>query len=186
MTEALQLVPHKTNFKEISNLVDQKYHNFTEDSKLDMKIGIIMDKTLNNIEQCKSDIKNDLEEIKNKLYQDSNPKNQNLLKINVEEEVNKQEFKNYVIERLNKDRKIDCLFQQKKKNEEIINTNKIKIKNEEAILQETFYCVMCHSKPRCILTDCNHLVVCEDCIEKTKICRKCGKNIINFLKIFRS
>ncbi len=186
MTEVLQLAPNKTNFRDISKLVEDKFQNFTEDSKLDMKIGIIMDKTLNNLKKCKEDIINDLEEIKQRFFQESNSKNKNILMINVEDEVNKLEFKNFIKERLNKEGKLDTLFQQKKKNEEIININKNKIKNEEAFLQETFYCVVCHSKPRCILTECNHLILCEDCVSKTKICFKCGNNITKYQKIFRS
>ncbi len=109
----LQLVPNKTNFKDISDLVERKYPNFTEDSKLDMKIAIIMDKTNNNIKQCKNEIKTDLEEIKNKFFQESIFKNKNILSINVEEELSKSEFKNFIIEKLNKNGNLNSLFQQK-------------------------------------------------------------------------
>ena len=182
----LQLVPNKTNFKDISDLVERKYPNFTEDSKLDMKIAIIMDKTINNIKQCKNEIKSDLEEIKSKFFLESNFKNKNILSINVEEELTKSEFKNFIIEKLNKDGNLNNLFQQKIRNEKIIENNKYKIKNEETFLYEKFFCILCHFKPRCILTDCNHLILCEDCIEKTKICVKCGRNILNYQKIYRS
>lgn len=186
MSEVLRLIPSKTNYKEISNLVEEKYNNFTEDSKLEMKIGIIMEKTINNIKQCDNDIKNDLEEIKHKLFSESNNKNKNLLMLNIEEEVRKPEFNNFVVEKLNKEGKLNNLFQQKKKNEDLINNNKNKIKHDEAFLYEAFYCILCHLKPRCILTDCNHLVLCEDCIGKTKICTKCGNNINKYQKIYRS
>jgi len=81
--------------------------------------------------------------------------------------------------------KIMHIFEEKRKNENIINDNKIKIKCEESCLLESFYCLKCKMKPRNIVSNnCYHLVSCEDCIKKTKVCPKCGIDIEKYDKIY--
>jgi hypothetical protein len=186
MNELTQLVPDKCDFKDISKLVDYKFKNYTDEAKLEMKIAIILNKTLKQIQQCNTDTKNDLEELKNRLYSSTNLKNKNLLMLNIEEEVNKEEFKKYIIDKINKEGRLNTLFEQKKKNELVINANKAKIKKDENFLLETFYCVKCHIRPRnAISKNCHHLTSCDECIEKTKVCPRCGMDINKYEKIYR-
>lgn len=177
----------ESDIREIFNQLDLNYKNYTQDSINELKLGFIINKSLYNIDECQQTIKNELEEIKNKLFNASNLKNKNLLNLNIEEELQKEEFKKFIVEKINKEGKLNTLFEEKRKNEALINQNKLKIKKEENYLLDTFYCVKCHIKPRnAISKNCHHLMQCEDCILKTKVCPRCGINIDSFEKIFRS
>ena len=99
----------------------------------------------------------------------------------------KYEFKEFIYDKLNKDSILDQLLEKKKINEQQILLNKLKIKKDEGYLLNTFYCVKCHINPRnAISKNCHHLMLCEDCIQKTKVCPHCGININNYNKIYRS
>lgn len=167
--------------------IDNKYKNYTNDSLLKIKLALIMDKSLEQIKKCNKDITADLNDLKTKLYSTSNLKNKNLMLFNIEDELKKEEFKEYIIDKINKEGKLNSLLDEKKKNEKIIVNNKLKIKKEENYLLNSFYCVLCHSKARnAISKNCPHLVACDDCIQKLKVCPRCGINIDGYEKIYRS
>lgn len=172
---------------EIIKQIDYKYKTHTDDSKMEMKLGVIINKSLEQIKKCNENIKTDFDELKLKLYSSSNLKNRNLLMMNVEDEIQKEDFKKYVVDKINKEGKLNNLLEEKRKNERIITNNKLKIKKEETFLLETFYCIKCHIRPRnAISKSCNHLVSCDECMEKTKVCPRCGINIDKYDRIYRS
>ena len=91
------------------------------------------------------------------------------------------------MDNLNLDGKLEEMLKEKKNNEEIILSNKKKIKSEEKFLNENFYCVKCRLRERnAISKQCPHLMLCEECIKYAKVCPRCGVKIQFFDKIFRS
>ena len=177
----------KLDSSSINQLIETKFKNYNEESKLEIKLCLLMRKSLNQIENCNKDIKNDLDELKNKLFSTTNSKNKNLMNLTIESEIKKEEFKKYIIEKLKKDGKLNPLFEKKNKNEELIALNKMKIKKEEKYLLDTFYCVKCRIRPRnAISMNCHHLMTCEECIKKAKVCPRCGIDIDKFEKVYRS
>jgi hypothetical protein len=80
-----------------------------------------------------------------------------------------------------------CFSNKKKINDKHIEKNKTEIKKLENELLNTYYCIYCHTRPRNAMSDdCYHLVICDECIKKAKVCPRCGKNINSYHKIFRS
>jgi hypothetical protein len=171
----------------INNLVENKFKNYTEESKLEIKLGFLISKSLTQIDKCNNDIKTDIEEIKNKLFSTSNHKNKNMIRLNLEAELGKEEFKRFIIDKINKEGKLSSLIEEKSKNEKIISANKMKIKRDEKYLLDSFYCLKCHIRPRnAISKNCHHLVACDECMQKTKVCPRCGIDVGEFEKIYRS
>jgi hypothetical protein len=171
----------------INNLVENKFKNYTEESKLEIKLGFLISKSLNQIDKCNNDIKFDIEEIKNKLFSTSNHKNKNMIRLNLETELGKEEFKRFIIDKINKEGKLNSLLEEKSKNEKIISANKMKIKRDEKYLLDSFYCLKCHIRPRnAISKNCHHLVACDECMQKTKVCPRCGIDVGEYEKIYRS
>ena len=92
---------------------------------------------------------------------------------------------NHLLTRINKIKNLTDKLKEKKINDKKIEANKKKIKKEENLLLNTYYCIYCHINPRnAISVNCHHLVICEDCMKKTKICPRCGINIDNYHKIY--
>lgn len=72
------------------------------------------------------------------------------------------------------------------KNDELIQTNRKKIKEEDSFFEKTVYCIKCQVQPRNVIAACNHLLYCDDCAKDIQYCSKCGKSLNGFLKLFRS
>ena len=177
-----------SDLKETLSYIENKYENYyTEQSILELKLGTIVQKTINNMEKGQNNLLEDMDNIRHKYYDKKNNKNKNLVQLNIDNELKDTKFEDYIIDKLNKEKKLDDLLRQKKINDKHIEINKKKIKKEENELLNTYYCIYCHTRPRNAMSNnCHHLVICEECIQKTKVCPKCGKNIDSYHKIFRS
>ena len=177
-----------SDLKETLSYIENKYENYyTEQSILELKLGTVIQKTINNIEKGQSNLLEDMENIRHKYYDKKNNKNKNLVQLNIDNELKDNKFEDYIIDKLNTEKKLDELLRQKKMNDKHIEVNKKKIKKEENELLNTYYCIYCHTRPRNAMSNnCHHLVICEECIQKTKVCPKCGKNIDSYHKIYRS
>ena len=177
-----------SDLKETLSYIENKYENYyTEQSILELKLGTIVQKTINNMEKGQNNLLEDMDNIRHKYYDKKNNKNKNLVQLNIDNELKDNKFEDYIIDKLNKEKKLDELLRQKKINDKHIEINKKKIKKEENELLNTYYCIYCHTRPRNAMSNnCHHLVICEECIQKTKVCPKCGKNIDSYHKIFRS
>ena len=177
-----------SELKETLSYIENKYENYyTQQSILELKLGVIVQKSINNIEKGKSSLLEDMDNIRHKYYDKKNNKNKNLVQLNIDNELKDTKFEDYIIDKLNAEKKLDDLLRQKKINDKHIESNKKKIKKEENELLNTYYCIYCHTRPRNAMSNnCHHLVICEECIKKTKVCPRCGKNIDSYHKIFRS
>ncbi len=177
-----------SDLKETLSYIENKYENYyTEQSILELKLGTVIQKTINNIEKGQSNLLEDMDNIRHKYYDKKNNKNKNLVQLNIDNELKDNKFEDYIIDKLNTEKKLDELLRQKKMNDKHIEVNKKKIKKEENELLNTYYCIYCHTRPRNAMSNnCHHLVICEECIQKTKVCPKCGKNIDSYHKIYRS
>ena len=130
---------------------------------------------------------NKFDNMNQKYYDKKNYKNKNLLQLNIDNELKDAKFEEYIYDKLNKEKNLDVLFKQKKINDKHIEKNKTEIKKLENELLNTYYCIYCHTRPRNAMSDdCYHLVICDECIKKAKVCPRCGKNINSYHKIFRS
>ena len=186
--EILDAFPVKRELKEIFNFIDSKYgKDYSDNAILDLKLGMITLKSIESVPKMQTDIEAALDELKNKFYDKNNAKNRNLIQLNIDKEFETDDFQDYIYEQINNEKNLDELMQKKKKNETKIEQNKKLIKKEENLLLNSYYCIYCHVRPRdAISTNCHHLMICEECMKKTKICPKCGVNIENYHKIYRS
>ena len=177
-----------SELKETLNYIENKYEDYyTENSILELKLGTIIQKSINNIEKGQANLLTDMDNIRHKYYDKKNNKNKNLVQLNIDNELKDNKFEDYVYDKLNTEKKLDELLKQKKINDKQIEINKKKIKKEENELLNTYYCIYCHIRPRNAMSNnCHHLVICEECIKKTKVCPRCGKNIDSYHKIYRS
>jgi hypothetical protein len=177
-----------SDLKETLSYIENKYENYyNEHSIFELKLGTIVQKSLNNIEKGKNNLMNDMTNLSEKYYDKKNNKNKNLIQLNIDNELKDSKFEDYVYDKLNKEKKLDVLLKQKKINDKHIEKNKAEIKKQENELLNTYYCIYCHTRPRNAMSDdCYHLVICEECIKKAKVCPRCGKNINSYHKIFRS
>ena len=176
-----------SDLKETLSYIENKYQDYyNEHSIFELKLGTIVQKSLNNMEKGKNNLMNDLESLSDKYYDKKNNKNKNLLQLNIDNELKDSKFDDYIYDQLNKQKKLDFLLKQKKINDKHIEKNKMEIKKQENELLNTYYCIYCHTRPRNAMSDdCYHLVICEECIKKAKVCPRCGKNINNYHKIYR-
>ena len=177
-----------SDLKETLNYIENKYENYyNEQSIMELKLGTIVQKTINNIEKAHTTLIEDMDNISHKYYDKKNNKNKNLVQLNIDNELKDNKFEDYVIDKLNAEKNLDSLLRQKKKNEKEIELNKKKIKKEENELLNSYYCIYCHIEERNAMSDnCNHLVICENCIKKAKVCPSCGKNIDSYHKVYRT
>ena len=177
-----------SDLKETLSYIENKYENYyTEQSILELKLGTIVQKSIINMEKGQTNLLEDMDNIRHKYYDKKNNKNKNLVQLNIDNELKDNKFEDYVIDKLNKEKNLDDLLRQKKINDKHIEMNKKKIKKEENELLNTYYCIYCHSRPRNAMSNnCHHLVICDECIKKTKVCPRCGKNIDSYHKIYRS
>lgn len=186
--EVMDMFNAKRELKEIFSFIDSKFSkDYSTNAILDLKLGVISLKSIESVPQTEADILAALDELKNKFYDKTNAKNRNLIQLNIDKEFETDDFQDYIYEQINTEKNLDVLMQKKKKNETKIEQNKKLIKKEENLLLNSYYCIYCHVRPRdAISTNCHHLVICEECMKKAKICPKCGVNIENYHKIFRS
>jgi hypothetical protein len=186
--EVIKAFPNKKEFKEMFNYIDTKFgKEYSDTAMLDLKLGLISMKSVNSVPKTESELNLALDDLKNKFYDKSNIKNRNLIQLNIDKEFETEDFQDYVYDKINTKKNLDELMQKKKKNEMKIEQNKKLIKKEENMLLNTYYCIYCHIRPRdAISKNCHHLVICEECMKKTKICPKCGVNIEDYNKIYRS
>lgn len=107
--------------------------------------------------------------------------------INIKESIKTdQKFKDKITSKLIRNLGIAEKIKKMKSNEALIVQNKLTFKKEEKILQESFYCFKCRETPRNAISTCGHLMLCEFCIQNMKICPKCGIDIGQVSKIYRS
>jgi hypothetical protein len=177
-----------SDLKETLSYIENKYENYyTEQSILELKLGTIVQKSIINMEKGQTNLLEDMDNIRHKYYDKKNNKNKNLVQLNIDNELKDNKFEDYVYDQLNAEKKLEEQLKQKKVNDREIEKNKKKIKKEENELLNTYYCIYCHIKPRNAMSNnCHHLVICEECIKKTKVCPRCGKNIESYHKIYRS
>ena len=177
-----------SDLKETLSYIENKYDNYyTEQSILELKLGTVVQKTINNMEKGQSTLLENMDNLSHKYYDKKNNKNKNLVQLNIDNELKDSKFEDYIIDKLNTEKRLDELLRQQKVNDKHIEINKKKIKKEENELLNTYYCIYCHTRPRNAMSNnCHHLVICEECIKKTKVCPRCGKNIDSYHKIYRS
>ena len=177
-----------SDLKETLSYIENKYENYyDEKSILELKLGTIVQKSINNIEKGQNSLLEDMDNIRHKYYDKKNNKNKNLVQLNIDNEIRDNKFEDYVIDKLNAEKNLDDLLRQKKINERHIEANKKKIKKEENELLNTYYCIYCHIEPRNAMSNnCHHLVICENCIKKAKVCPRCGKNIDSYHIVYRN
>ena len=177
-----------SDLKETLSYIENKYDNYyTEQSILELKLGTVVQKTINNMEKGQNTLLENMDNLSHKYYDKKNNKNKNLVQLNIDNELKDSKFEDYIIDKLNTEKRLDELLRQKKVNDKHIEINKKKIKKEENELLNTYYCIYCHTRPRNAMSNnCHHLVICEECIKKTKVCPRCGKNIDSYHKIYRS
>ena len=186
--EVMDMFNAKRELKEIFSFIDSKFSkDYSTNAILDLKLGVVSLKSIESVPKTEAGILAALDELKNKFYDKTNVKNRNLIQLNIDKEFETDDFQDYIYEQINTEKNLDVLMQKKKKNETKIEQNKKLIKKEENLLLNSYYCIYCHVRPRdAISTNCHHLVICEECIKKAKICPKCGVNIENYHKIYRS
>jgi len=167
-------------------IVDNKFINYTEETKKQIKYSLIFKQFLGEIKQMKKNFSVKIDSIKEKNYSAENLKNKNLLNLSIEEEIKNPAFKQYIIERINREGKLNNSLKEKAYNDKLISSNATQIKRDEKVLLEKYYCVLCHKLPRNILIkNCNHLVMCDNCVKTIQICPRCGIDIEGYDKIFR-
>ena len=179
---------NSSDLKETLNYIENKYMNYyMEHSIFELKLGTIVQKSFNNFEKGRKNLMNDMDNLNQKYYDKNNYKNKNLLQLNIDNELKDNKFEDYIYDKLNKEKNLDVLLKQKKINDKHIEKNKNEIKKQENELLNTYYCIYCHIRPRNAMSnDCYHLVICDECIKKAKVCPRCGKNINKYHKIYRS
>lgn len=166
--------------------VDTKFINYSENSKKEIKYALLFKRILAEINEMKKTFNEKTEILKQKYYTADNFKNKNLLKLSVEEEIKSPDFKAFIVEMINREGKLNTLLEEKANNDKAIDAKASQIKNDDALLLEKYYCVLCHKLPRNILIqNCNHLVMCDACIKTIKICPRCGLDIASYDKVFR-
>lgn len=108
------------------------------------------------------------------------------MNLNFEEILKTAEFNNFLKERIDYENILNNAFEDNNGNKKIIKENKQQIKKNDEYLLEKYYCFLCHKMPRNVLIkNCNHLILCENCVKNITVCPKCGLNIIDRIKIFR-
>lgn len=166
--------------------VDNKFTNYSESTKKEIKYSLLFKRILSEISELKKQSNEKIELLKEKSFSAENRKNKNLLKLNIEEEIKDSAFKNHIIEKINREGKLNSLLDEKSKNEKDLAAKSAQIKKDENFLLEKYYCVLCHKLPRNVLIrKCSHLVMCEACVKTIKICPRCGIDIEGFDKVFR-
>ncbi len=166
--------------------VDNKFTNYSEDSKREIKYSLLFKRILSEIAEMKKQFNLKIETLKDKNYTTDNLKNKNLLRLSVEEEIKHPAFKSFVINQINRKGKLNALLEEKAKNDKTIAMNSKQIKKDQAFLLDKYYCTLCHTLPRNVMVkNCSHLVMCEDCLKTVKICPRCGIEIEGYDKIFR-
>jgi len=176
----------KTEFNEMMRSVDNKFTNYSENSKKEIKYALLFKRILAEIKAIKKIFNEKIQVLTEKSYAADNLKNKNLLKISIEEEIKKPDFKRYITDMINREGKLNTMLGEKASNDKAIAVNSTQIKKDEAFLLEKYYCILCHRLPRNILIhNCNHLVMCEACLKTIKICPRCAIDIEGYDKIFR-
>ena len=104
-----------SDLKETLNYIENKYENYyNEHSIFELKLGTIVQKSMNNMEKGKNNLMNDLDNLSQKYYDKKNYKNKNLLQLNIDNELKDAKFEEYIYDKLNKEKNLDVLFKQKK------------------------------------------------------------------------
>jgi len=166
--------------------VENKFINYSDNSKKVIKYSLLFKKFLSEISQVKKSFSEKIQITKDKNWATDDLKNKNLLKLNIDEEIKNPNFKNYIIERMNREGKLNNLLEEKATNDKLIASKTSQIKKDENNLLDKYYCILCHKLPRNILIkSCNHLIMCENCVKTIQICPRCGIDIDDYDKIFR-
>ena len=123
-----------SDLKETLSYIENKYQDYyNEHSIFELKLGTIVQKSLNNMEKGKNNLMNDLESLSDKYYDKKNNKNKNLLQLNIDNELKDSKFDDYIYDQLNKQKKLDFLLKQKKINDKHIEKNKMEIKKQKYV-----------------------------------------------------
>ncbi len=150
--------------------VDNKFINYTEVSKKTIKYSLLYSRFLSELKQVKNLFYEKVELIKDKNWSTDDLKNKNLLRLNMDEEIKNPNFKNYIIERINREGKLNQLLEEKANNDKLIAFKTSQIKKDENILLDKYFCILCHKLPRTVLIkNCNHLVMCDNCVKTIQI-----------------
>ncbi len=121
-----------SELKETLSYIENKYESYyTQQSILELKLGTVVQKSINNIEKSQTSLEEDMDNIRHKYYDKKNNKNKNLVQLNIDNELKDTKFEDYIIDKLNAEKKLDVLLKQKKNNDKHIEVNKRKIKKEE-------------------------------------------------------
>ena len=116
-----------SDLKETLVYIENKYENYyTDQSILELKLGTIIQKSINNIEKGQTTLLSDMDNISHKYYDKKNNKNKNLVQLNIDNELKDNKFEDYVYDQLNAEKKLEEQLKQKKVNDKEIEKNKKK------------------------------------------------------------
>ena len=107
--EFLDVCDHlnSSDLKETLSYIENKYDNYyTEQSILELKLGTIVQKTINNMEKGQSTLLENMDNLSHKYYDKKNNKNKNLVQLNIDNELKDTKFEDYIIDKLNKEKRL--------------------------------------------------------------------------------
>jgi hypothetical protein len=167
--------------------IDIKFNTYSFECRKEIKYAIILKIFISNIKITKDNLSNEIKNLKENLFTETCPeKNKNLINLNFEEILKTKEFNNFLKESIDYDNILNTALKDYNENKKIIKEKKDQQKKSDDYLLDKYYCNLCHKMPKNILIkNCNHLILCEECIKNIKICPKCGLNINEYVKIFR-
>lgn len=97
-----------SDLKETLVYIENKYENYyTDQSILELKLGTIIQKSINNIEKGQTTLLSDMDNISHKYYDKKNNKNKNLVQLNIDNELKDNKFEDYVYDQLNAEKKLE-------------------------------------------------------------------------------
>lgn len=119
---------------------------------------------------------------------------------------NKEEFRSFLIKKFKTNNENQLQLKNKQINQEknqnvkslkdkIVEYNKLRLelieneieyRKERKKIYSKVICVVCFKNVRCVINDCGHVLYCDFCIHKMKICFICGISIVNYIKLYRN
>jgi len=105
---------------------------------------------------------------------------------NFEEILKTREFNTFLKKKIDYDNTLNNSFKDYNENKKILKEKKEQMKKDDEYLLQKYYCFLCHKFPRNVLIkNCNHFLLCENCVKDISVCPKCGLNIVEHIKIYR-
>lgn len=101
-------------------------------------------------------------------------------------EMGKESFDKFVIRKLMKTHDIKYKYRIIKEKAKKFAEINLKYNKERYKIYNNLLCLKCKKRPRNIMSSsCGHIIFCEKCIGKCRICVKCGIEIQDYVKLYR-